>query len=104
MCSSNAYIIKKWIDSIYKIKAQQRKRAKEIGVGIQPSTKGNFKLDVYSKGRLIASVGDKRFADFATYKETKGLAFAEERRAAYFRRHQSDESLRGLLAKFLLWT
>ena len=89
---------------MYKIRPQQRKRAKEIGVEIRPSTKGNFKLDVYSKGRLIASVGDKRFADYATYKETKGLAFAEERRAAYFRRHQSDKSLRGLLAAYLLCT
>ena len=89
---------------MYKIKAQQRKRAKEIGVEIKPSTKGNFKLDVYSKGRPIASAGDKRFADFATYKETKGLAFANLRKQAYFRRHQSDKSLRGLLAAYLLWT
>ena len=89
---------------MYKIKPQQRKRAKEIGVEIKPSTKGNFKLDVHSKGRLIASVGDKRFPDFATYKETKGLAYAEARRAAYFRRHQSDKSLRGLLAAYLLWS
>ena len=88
---------------MYKIKAQQRKRAKEIGVEIQPSTKGNFKLDVYSKGRRIASVGDKRFADFATYKETKGLAFAEERRAAYMLRHKNDKGLRGMLAMYLLW-
>ena len=88
---------------MYKIKPQQRKRAKEIGVEIKPSTKGNFKLDVYSKGRLIASVGDKRFPDFATYKETKGLAFAEERRAAYMQRHKNDKSLRGLLAMYLLW-
>ena len=89
---------------MYKIKQQQRKRAKEIGVEIQPSTKGNFKLDVYSKGRLIASVGDRRYADFATYKETRGLAYANMRRAAYFRRHQSDKGLRGLLVKYLLWT
>ena len=88
---------------MYKIKPEQRKRAKEIGVGIRPSTKGNFKLDVYSKGRLIASVGDKRFADFATYKETKGLAFAEARRAAYLLRHKNDKSLRGLLAMYMLW-
>ena len=88
---------------MYKIKPQQRKRAKEIGVEIKPPTKGNFKLDVYSKGRLIASVGDKRFSDFATYKETKGLAFAEERRAAYMLRHKSDKGLRGMLAMYLLW-
>ena len=89
---------------MYKIKQQQRKRAKEIGVEIQPSTKGNFKLDVYSKGRLIASIGDRRYADFATYKETRGSAYANMRRAAYFRRHQSDKGLRGLLVKYLLWS
>ena len=89
---------------MYKIKPAQRKRAKEIGVTISPSTKGFFKLDVYSKGRLIASIGDKRYSDFETYKETKGLAYAQARRDAYFRRHQNDKSLRGLMAKFLLWT
>ena len=89
---------------MYKIRPQQSKRAKEIGVEIRPSTKGNFKLDVYSKGRLIASVGHKQYADYAVYKETKGLDYAEERRAAYMMRHKSDKSLRGLLAKFLLWT
>ena len=89
---------------MYKIRPQQRKRAKEIGVEIRPSTKGNFKLDVYSKGRLIASVGDKRFADFETYKETKGLAYAEERRRLYMLRHKNDKSLRGLLAAYLLWS
>lgn len=89
---------------MYKIKPQQRKRAKEIGVEIRPSTKGNFKLDVYSKGRLIASVGDRRYSDYATYKQTDGLAHAEERKKAYMLRHKNDKSLRGLLAKFLLWT
>ena len=88
---------------MYKIRLQQRKRAKEIGVEIRPSIKGNFKLDVYSKGRLIASVGDKRYADYAVYKETKGLAYAEERRRLYMLRHKNDKSLRGLLALFLLW-
>ena len=89
---------------MYKIKPAQRKRAKEIGVAITPSTKGFFKLDVYSKGRLIASIGDRRYSDFETYKETKGLAYAKLRKGAYFRRHQSDKSLRGLLAMYLLWT
>ena len=89
---------------MYKIKQEQRKRAKEIGVEIKPSTKGNFKLDVYSNERLIASVGHKQYSDYATYKETRGLAFAVVRRAAYFRRHQNDKGLRGLLVKFLLWT
>ena len=89
---------------MYKIKPAQRKRAKEIGVEIRPSTKGNFKLDVYSKGRLIASVGHKHYADYATYKETKGLAYANFRKQAYFRRHQGDKSLRELLANFFLWT
>ena len=88
---------------MYKIKPQQRKRAKEIGVEIKPSTKGNFKLDVYSKGRLIASVGDKRYADFATYKETKGLAYAEARRRLYVQRHKNDKGLKGMLAMYLLW-
>lgn len=89
---------------MYKIKSEQRKRAKEIGVEIRPSTKGNFKLDVYSKGRIIASIGHKQYADFATYKETKGLVFANLHRAAYMQRHKNDKSLRGLLAAYLLWT
>ena len=89
---------------MYKTKPAQRKRAKETGVEIRPSTKGNLKLDVYSKGRLIASIGDKRYSDFETFKATKGLAYAQVRRDAYFRRHQGDKSLRGLLALYLLWS
>jgi len=89
---------------MYKTKPAQRKRAKEIGVAITPSSRGDFKLDVHSKGRLIASIGDRRYSDFETYKETKGLAYANLRKEAYFRRHQSDKSLRGLLALCLLWT
>ena len=88
---------------MYKIKAEQRKRAKEIDVQIKPSTKGNYKLDVYSNGRLIASIGDRRYADYATYKQTNGLAYADERRKLYMMRHKKDKSLRGLLSKFLLW-
>ena len=89
---------------MYKIKPNQRKRAKEIGVEIRPSIKGNFKLDVYSKGRLIASVGDRRYSDFETYKQTDGLDHAEERKKAYMLRHKKDKNLKGLLAAYLLWS
>jgi hypothetical protein len=89
---------------MYTIKPYHRKRAKEIGVQIKPSTKGNFKLDVYSNGRLIASIGDKRYADYILYMEEHGKAYADERRRLYMIRHKNDKSLRGLLAMYLLWT
>jgi hypothetical protein len=89
---------------MYIIKPYHRKRAKEIGVQIKPSTRGNFKLDVYKNGRLLASIGDRRYADYILHMEEHGKAYADERRKAYYSRHKNDKSVRGLLAKYLLWT
>jgi len=89
---------------MYQVRPYHLQQAKKLGVEIQPSRKGNYKLDVYMNGKYLASIGDRRYGDYATYKEEKGKAFAEERRRLYRLRHQNDKSLRGLLAKFLLWT
>jgi hypothetical protein len=88
---------------MYTIKPYHRKKAKEIGVQIKPSTKGNFKLDVYKDDRLLASIGDRRYADYILHLEEHGKTVADERRRLYRLRHKKDKSLRGLLAMYLLW-
>ena len=51
----------------YKITNYSRERAQKLGVIIKPSTRKNKKLDVFNKeGELMASIGDKRYTDFAS--------------------------------------
>ena len=88
---------------MYTIKPYHRKKAKELGVQIKPSTRGNFKLDVYKDDRLLASIGDRRYADYILHLEDHGKEYADERRRLYMLRHKKDKSLRGLLAMYLLW-
>jgi hypothetical protein len=51
---------------MYHITDYTKKKAKEIGVQIKPSTKKNKKIDVFRDGRLIVSVGDIRYYDYPT--------------------------------------
>jgi hypothetical protein len=89
---------------MYQIEPHHRQKARELGVQIYPSKKGNYKLDVYKKGQYITSIGDIRYKDFVMYWKEKGKAYAEERRRLYHGRHKNDKSLRGLLVAYLLWT
>jgi len=71
---------------------------------VKPSTKHFKKLDVYSKdGLYLASIGDVRYADYPTYIETKGKAYANKRRELYLNRHKNDEGVAGNLSRLLLW-
>ena len=89
---------------MYQVRSRHLQQAKKLGVTIQPSKKGNFKLDVYKDGSLLASIGDRRYGDYAMYLEEKGKAYADERRKAYHSRHKNDKGVKGFLSKVLLWT
>jgi hypothetical protein len=88
--------------SSYKITDYTRRKAQEIGVDVQPSTRRYKKLDVFKKGQKIASIGDVRYLDYPQYKERFGKDVADERRRLYHARHkgvtQSEQ-----LARHLLW-
>ena len=65
-----------------------RAKAKRIGVSIEPSSRKNKKLDVFKDGRKVASIGDLRYDDYNTHKDSK-------RRANYKARHEKYRHEKG---------
>jgi hypothetical protein len=86
----------------YAITDYTRRKAKQIGVQVKPSTRKFKKLDVFRDGEKIASIGDTRYLDFPTYKKRFGDQVAEERRRLYHARH-TRKTQGEKLAKQLLW-
>lgn len=79
--------------------AKAKKRASKLGVTVELSTLKNKKLDVFKKGKKIASVGDTRYSDFLQHGDP-------ERRKRYKARHQKDRTKvgsPGYYADKLLW-
>lgn len=87
---------------MYKLLPYHLQQAKRLGVKIAPSTKGNYKLDVYKEGEYITSIGDKHYMDFALYYQIDPV-LAEKRRELYWRRHAKDTGIRGFMAREILW-
>ena len=90
----------------YRIKQLQYKNAKKLGVEIKPSTLKGKKIDVFKKGKKIASIGAIGYGDFATFKQTKGDEFANKRRIAYKKRHQKYRNIKGTNSYYadkILW-
>jgi len=88
----------------YDIKQYSQDQAKKLNVTIKPSSKANYKIDVFNKNReYITSIGDKRYSDFPHYIESHGIEYANKRRALYRARHIKDIGERGKLALMLLW-
>ena len=82
------------------ILATARKRAKNIGVTVNPSTRKNKKLDVFdSKGQKVASIGDLRYSDYLQHKN-------DERRRLYKLRHEKFRKIKGSASYYadrILW-
>ena len=90
----------------YKITHYTLKKAKKIGVEVKHSTNKTKKIDVYKKGKKIASIGARGMNDFPTYIKKNGLAYAKTRRRLYKIRHEKDRHAKwsnGWLADKLLW-
>jgi hypothetical protein len=88
----------------YEIKQYSKDQAKKLNVIIKPSTKGNYKIDVYdSKSNYITSIGHKSYKDYPTYIEEKGIEYARKRQKLYQARHSKDSGERGYYAKSILW-
>ena len=91
---------------MYSITNYTRNKAKKLGVTVRHSTNKTKKIDVYKKGKKIASVGANGMNDFPTYINKKGLAYAKTRRKLYKQRHEKDRHEKwtnGWLADKLLW-
>ena len=90
----------------YNITNYTRKKAKQLGVTIKPSTNKMKKIDVYKKGKKIASVGANGMNDYPTYIKKMGPKYAKTRRRLYKMRHEKDRHVKwsnGWLADKLLW-
>lgn len=88
---------------MYNITEYSYKKARQLGVDIKPSSRKNKKIDVIKKGKVIASIGDKRYSDYPTYIKEKGKAYADERRRLYNIRHKDNKGIVGKYAKAILW-
>ena len=96
----------------YSITSHSRTAAKALGVTIKRATNKKKKLDVFKmdkkKKKLVkvASIGSIGYGDYGTFKKTKGIEFANKRRAAYKKRHSKNRSVvgsNGYYADKILW-
>ena len=92
--------------SKYTITRYTRKQAKKHGVKVKLSTNPKKKIDVFKKGKKIASVGATGYGDFPTFQKTEGMKSAKRHRKNYKRRHEKDRHVKGspgFYADKLLW-
>ena len=91
---------------MYEITDYTKQRAKEYGVQVRPSTNKKKKIDVFSNGEKIASVGATGYMDYPSYAMERGKAYADERRRLYHIRHRRNMEQvgsPGFWAGVLLW-
>ena len=92
--------------SSYKIKRYSFARAKQLGVNIKVSSNPKKKIDVFKKGKKIASIGAKGYKDYATYIELYGKEFADKKANAYKKRHSKYRNKKGTNSYYadkILW-
>ena len=80
---------------VYKISEYSYRRAKELGVEIQPSTRSGKKIDVYKDGKYLLSIGAIGYGDYPTYLQLGDEAFANARRRLYKIRHSQNRVVKG---------
>jgi hypothetical protein len=96
---------------MYRILPYTKRQANKIGVEVKPSKNKGKKIDVFRKGKKIASVGAIGYNDYPTFLELerKGKypkGHADKRRKAYKQRHNKNRKVKwsnGWLADQLLW-
>lgn len=91
---------------MYRIKQYTKNRALKIGVQVKPSKVKGKKIDVFRRGKKIASIGAIGYGDYPTFWEKKGKVFAEKRRKLYKIRHNKTRKIKwsnSWLADNLLW-
>jgi len=89
----------------YRIKPQQIKAAKKLGVTIKPSTVQGKKIAVFKNGEKVADIGALGYGDYWTY-YAKDIYFAATKRKAYQARHNGEQNKigsPGFFAWYILW-
>tara|TARA_R110000868_G_scaffold94761_1_gene261153 strand:- start:474 stop:740 length:267 start_codon:yes stop_codon:yes gene_type:complete len=88
---------------MYDILPYTYKKARELGLYVKASQKGNYKIDVFNKdGEYLFSGGFLGYSDYPHYLKERGKQYAEERRRLYKLRH-TKETVRGRIISALLW-
>ena len=91
---------------MYQILPYTYKKAKALGVSIKPSTNKTKKIDVFKKGRKMASVGGAGFGDYPTFMQKNGKSYAKRKRRLYKQRHEKNRHKKGSAGYYadqLLW-
>ena len=93
---------------MYRITEYSKDQAEKLGVQIKPSVKKNKKIDVIKNGKVVASIGDKRYMknDYPNYIKSHGIAYATKRRDLYKMRHKRDIGVKnspGWYSSLILW-
>tara|TARA_R110000787_G_scaffold227938_3_gene335633 strand:+ start:410 stop:715 length:306 start_codon:yes stop_codon:yes gene_type:complete len=99
----------------YNITAYTKRKAKQLGVQIKPSTRKGKKIDVFkkiknkqgeTKLKKLASIGAIGMGDYPTFLKTRGKEYANKRRKAYRSRMAKNIKVvgsAGYYAGNLLW-
>ena len=90
----------------YRITSYTEAQAKKLGVTVKPSTVKGKKIDVFKKGKKVASVGALGMGEYPTYIRTHRKEYAKVRRRLYKQRHEKDRHIRGTKGYYadkLLW-
>lgn len=71
----------------YTVTKYTRDQAKKIGVRVKRSKDPAKKIDVFKRGKKVASVGAIGYDDYPTFMKKKGKKIADGHRRSYKRRH-----------------
>lgn len=91
---------------MFQIQPEHFKNAKALGVTIKPSKIKGKKLDVFKGDNKLVTIGDTKYMDYQSYKDEKGLDFANNRRRLYRIRHEKNRGKVGTPSFFadkILW-
>ena len=68
---------------MYQILPYTYKKAKALRVSVKPSSNKTKKIDVFEKGRKVASVGGYGYGDYPTFMQKYGKSYANRKRKLY---------------------
>jgi len=92
---------------MYKILPYTYEKAKDLGVQVFSSDNPKYKIEIYDKdGLFMFYGGDPSYSDYPHYIDSKGRAYADERRRLYRIRHKKEidnVGSRGWFIANLLW-
>jgi len=95
--------------SKYEILPYTFKKLKELNkklnenITIKPSTRGNYKIDIFNSGTYLFSIGDRRYLSYPEYLKT-GKLNADKRRELYYKRHKpAPKYSKQWFGAYLLW-